>query len=107
MFLFRLARELGIPDVRELLDMDGAVWEGWQAYSRTEPFGPVRDDLRAAEIACMIAAAGGVRVAPGDVFATLAPPKSHSPARARPHGLSETMAALAARCPALTAIGAD
>jgi hypothetical protein len=112
-FLFRLARELGVRDPRELLALDGDVWAGWLAYSAVEPFGPTREDLRAAEIACMVAAGGGVRLRPGDVFASLAESRPRGrvaptgSAAGRIGGLTDTMAALSALCPALTPIEAD
>lgn len=79
--------------------MDGWLWDAWLAYAAVEPFGPVRDDLRAAEVVSAVAASGGVRVKPADVFESLRESRPRGRDRG---GLPETVAALAALCPALT-----
>jgi hypothetical protein len=100
-FVFRLALALHTSP-REILAMDSAEWLGWLAYASLEPFGPAREDLRAAEVVCAVAASVGVRQKPADVFASLREPRS----RERERGFGMTMAALARMCPALTPIEA-
>ena len=81
--------------------MDGAEWGGWLAFAALEPFGPLRDDLRAGEIASAAFGAQGVRVKPADVFATLRPRRA-----ARAGGAETARAVLSRMCPALTPIRA-
>lgn len=81
----------------ELLDtLDSWEWEFWLAFASLEPFGPLREDLRAGEQVSAVFAGHGVRLAPEDVFPTLRLPRAK---RAGGPGLA---AALAHLCPALT-----
>jgi hypothetical protein len=80
--------------------MPYAEWQGWCGLAALEPFGPVRDDLRAGTIAAQSARAGGIRARAGDYFDTLRPERPTSPARA---GIP---AGFASRCPALTPVPA-
>lgn len=43
----------------------------WLAYTEVEPWGPIREDMRAARLVQWIAAQKGANLDPGDVFATL------------------------------------
>lgn len=62
-----------------MLDVDGwfaavpaRVWQRWAAYADLEPFGPLRDDERAAKVVAWVAAARGVTLRDEEVFPTLA-----------------------------------
>jgi hypothetical protein len=85
---------------RELLAMQGDEWELLAAYAELEPFGPVRDDLRAAEAVCATLNAWGGRARPEHVFATLRPAES---ARA---GGAGSRSGFVAICPALSPVSA-
>lgn len=78
----------------ELLAMPAADYEFLCAFMRAAPFGPLRDDLRAAEVVCATANVWGAGVRPADVFASLRP--------ARPRGRECPAAPFVALCPALT-----
>lgn len=73
-------------DVDALLaGMTAAQLAGWAAFAELEPFGPLRDDQRAAVAACVVANSipfrgrGAKSIRPGDVLASLAPPaKTHT-----------------------------
>lgn len=60
--------------------MTAAQIAGWMAYAELEPFGPLRDDQRAATAACAVVNSipfrgEGARVLrPADLFASLARP---------------------------------
>lgn len=47
-----------------------------------EPFGPMQDDLRAGVVASFMAAAGGGKVMPADLFPSLAGPRAEVKAQA-------------------------
>ena len=89
-----------MADVDALLaGMTAAQLAGWAAFAELEPFGPLRDDQRAATAACVVANSipfrgrGAKAIRPGDVLASLAPP-----ARARTAAdLAETARGLNAR----------
>lgn len=61
--------------VRELLArIDAAELAEWQAYAALEPFGPLREDLRAGTTAALMATAWGrKRYEPMDFFRELDP----------------------------------
>ena len=46
----------------------------WQAFADLEPFGPLREDQRAAKVVAWTAAGKGVTLRDEDVFPSLAPP---------------------------------
>lgn len=79
-----------------LLTMDSWEWAGWLAYSALEPFGPLREDFRAGQVAATAANVWGSRVKPEDFFASLK--ESRPPARANHPG------GFLSLCPALTPI---
>lgn len=84
--------------MREVLDLDAAEFDGWLAFAAEQPFGPLRDDLRAGEIVSAVFGAQGVRVRPADVFSSLRPSRPRGPKPAGP------LAGFVALCPALTPI---
>lgn len=84
--------------------MPGDEWEGWLAYAELEPFGPVREDLRAAEVACAAANGWGAGIRPEHVFATLRPPAA-APRQGTRAG--DSRAGFLAMCPALSPVGAQ
>lgn len=69
------------------------------AYATVEPFGTVRDDLRAGEILSAIYATKGVRTTPADFFETLRP-------RGRDSKPPSPLAGFLRFCPALANVRA-
>jgi hypothetical protein len=70
-----------VPNVDALLrSMTAAQLAGWAAFAEIEPFGPLRDDQRAAHAACAVANSipfrgkGARAIQPSDVFRSLAAP---------------------------------
>lgn len=82
----------------DILAMDSWEWTGWLAFAQLEPFGPLRDDLRAGAIAAAVLNAAGIRTTPERIFPSLK--------ESRPRGRDdEAMKRWAkAHCPALTPI---
>lgn len=64
------------------------------AFMRRSPFGPLREDLRAAEIACATANVWGAGLRPADIFGSLR--------TSRPRGRECAATPFIALCPALT-----
>ena len=57
-FAFGLALESGfwVVNPRLMLElMPATVWQDWQKYYQSEPFGALREDVRAATIAAVVA----------------------------------------------------
>ncbi|HEY1188531.1 MAG TPA: hypothetical protein VGE74_12840 [Gemmata sp.] len=60
--------------------MTAAQITGWAAFAEIEPFGPLREDQRAAHAACVVANSipfrgkGAKALQPADIFASLAKP---------------------------------
>lgn len=65
--------------------MSSLEFSRWQAYARLEPFGPLRDDYRAAQVVTMLGNINRDRkqhpepFTPGDFFASLAPDPEPDP----------------------------
>ncbi len=53
-FAHRLARELGLADVDEVLALPATKLDAWLAYANLEPFGPLEEERRALATALMI-----------------------------------------------------
>ena len=78
---------------------DSWEWVGWLGYAAIEPFGPLRDDLRAGTVASAAVAAWGGRATPSDFFESLKQARLAS-------GDSRTeVLAFMALCPAFTTMG--
>lgn len=82
-----------------MAEMDAVEWAGWRAFADLEPFGPLRDDLRAASVASITAASNGLRVRPDEVFASLNAP--------RPRGRGVAGRPPVSSCPGLRAVPVD
>lgn len=68
------AGRLDFRNVLQELTADDMAW--WQAYARLEPFGPLRDDLRAGTLASLIANQHRKEpLQPHDFFPTLPDPR--------------------------------
>ena len=77
-FAYRLALAVGEPDVRRVLALPADVLAGWMGFAELEPFGELRNDLRAATVAATVANAfstgKGKPAGPDDFFESLKPP---------------------------------
>jgi hypothetical protein len=78
---YRLALAWGVPDPDQLLaGMTSAQLAGWMAFAELEPFGPLREDERAAVVACAVANSipfrgrGAQSLKPSDLFRSLCKP---------------------------------
>lgn len=78
---YRLALAWGVPDPDQLLaGMTSAQLAGWMAFAELEPFGPLREDERAAVVACAVSNSipfrgrGAPALKPSDLFRSLGKP---------------------------------
>lgn len=79
-FAYRLALATGRLDVEEIMALPWPVLREWMAYAELEPFGPLRDDLRAGVVASLAVAPWlkkGKTVTPEDIFPTLKDQPTH------------------------------
>jgi hypothetical protein len=75
-FLFRLALAFGTPVATLARTLTASELQQWIDFAAVEPFGPLRDDLRAGVLAATFAAGWGgpTRLTPADFFPTLREP---------------------------------
>ncbi|WP_439630895.1 phage tail assembly protein T [Gemmata sp.] len=69
--MMRLSLSLGVTLEALARTMSASELALWISYYELEPFGPVRDDLRAGVVASIAAASNGMRVRPEEIFPSL------------------------------------